>query len=385
MSVLPTDRDVRFGENAVAKLPAVVAELDAKRVLLVCGRHAFEASGAAGCLPELVKTAAVRRWSEFRANTDALDLIEGLRLVEEVQPDVVVGVGGGSAMDMAKLLCAYQGVTDEAKLHELIRAGGSVTDRSMGLVLAPTTSGSGSEATHFAVVYIGEDKFSIAGPAMLPDTMILDPALTMSATPYQKAASGIDAFAQALESLWSVGGDEASRGHAVAALAELVPALPEFVQTGSIESATRMAAGAHLAGRAIDVSKTTAAHAMSYGITKTYGLPHGHAVALTLQYFIEAHAAATEEMLQPGTSVQRHTDAVAAVLSALDADSPAQARRRFVELAEACGLSLDLVEHGITDRAKMAELTARVNVERMGNNPVVFTADSLTDLLSVDL
>lgn len=359
--------------------------LGAERVLLVCGRNAFEASGAAACLPELVKVAAVRRWSEFRANTDAADLIEGLRLVEELRPDAVVGIGGGSAMDMAKLLCAYQGITDEAKLHEAIRAGGSVVDRRMKLVLAPTTSGSGAEATHFAVVYIGEKKFSMAGPAMLPDTVILDPALTTSAAPYQRAASGIDAFAQAVESLWSAGGDDASRGFAVAALGELVPALPDFVGTGSIESATRMAVGSHLAGRAIDVSKTTAAHAMSYGITKTYGLPHGHAVALTLQYFIEAHAAAGVEALQPGVSAERHAEAMSVIVSALGADSAREARDRFVGLAADCGLSLNLAEFGITDRAKMAELTSRVNVERMGNNPVVFTADSLTDLLSVDL
>lgn len=385
MSVLPTDRDVRFAEHAIRQVPQVVEELGSRRVLLVCGRNAFEASGAAACLPDLVKVAAVRRWSEFRANTDAADLIEGLRLMEELQPDTVLGIGGGSAMDMAKLLTAYRGITDEDELHRTIRAGGAVTDRRVNLVLAPTTSGSGAEATHFAVVYIGDDKFSMAGPAMLPDTVLLDPALSRSATAYQRATSGIDALAQALESLWAAGGTDTSRDHAAAALAELVPALPEFVTTGSTESATRMAAGSHLAGRAIDISKTTAAHAMSYGITKGYGLPHGHAVALTLPYFIEAHASAAPESLQDKVSPQRHAEAMSRILRALGADSPQSARERFVELAEKCGLSVNPADSGITDRAKMADLTARVNVERLGNNPMVFTAESLTDLLSADL
>lgn len=383
--MLPPDRDVRYGDHSINEAARIVDKLDAKRVLLVCGKNAFEASGASGCLPELVKAASVRRWSEFRANTDALDLIEGLRLVEELRPDVILGIGGGSAMDMSKLLCAYQGITDEARLHEAIRANAAVTERSMNLVLAPTTSGSGSEATHFAVVYIGESKFSIAGPAMLPDTVILDPALTTSASPYQRAASGIDAVAQAMESLWSAGGDEDSREFAIAALNVLIPSFPEFARTGSEESARQMALGSHLAGRAIDVSKTTAAHAMSYGITKTYGLPHGHAVALTLQYFIGAHAEATAEQLQPGISADRHQAAMSTVLSALGADSPAAARERFVALAADAGLSLNLAEFGITDREKVADLASRVNVERMGNNPVKFTADTLAALLSRDV
>ncbi|MFD0558318.1 alcohol dehydrogenase class IV [Stackebrandtia endophytica] len=379
--MLPADRNIRFSDHAILETAQLAEELGVARVLLVCGKHAFVASGAAECLPELVRVAAVRRWSDFRANTDVVDLIDGLRLVEEFQPDLILGVGGGSAMDMAKLLCAYQGITDEDRLHEAIRDGAPVTDRRLKLVLSPTTSGSGSEATHFAVVYIGDQKYSIAGPAMLPDIVVLDPALTTSATPYQRATSGIDAVAQAVESLWSVGGTEASRGFAQQALAELIPALPDFVKTGSAESARQMALGSHLAGRAIDVSKTTAAHALSYGITKTYGLPHGHAVALTLGGFIAAHADATDDRLQTAISPQQHRDAMAKILAAWGADSAREARDGFHKLAEGIGLSMDLVQAGVTTRQQVAELVSKVNLERLGNNPVRFTREQLEDLV----
>jgi alcohol dehydrogenase class IV len=376
------DRDVRFGDDAILDTGKLVSELDGKRTLLVCGRHAFDASGASRALPELTKVSDVRRFSEFRANTDAADLIDGLRIIEEFQPDLVLGIGGGSAMDMAKLLCAYQGITDQERLHTAIRAGEAITTRDLKLVLSPTTSGSGSEATHFAVVYIGDAKYSIAGPAMLPDTVILDPKLTLSASPYQRATSGIDAVAQATESLWAAGATDKSRDFATEALRLLVPALPVFVNDGTTESAGTMAQGSHLAGRAIDISKTTAAHAMSYGITKAHQLPHGHAVALTLGAFIEAHAQATPDQLQPAVSPQAHAEAMTAVLAGFDAADGSHARARFTALADSIGLSLRPGDAGITSRADVAALTSRVNVERMGNNPVRFTVDGLTDLIA---
>src|SRR5690606_31263398 len=133
----------------------------------------------------------------------------------------------------------------------------AITERSLSMILAPTTSGSGSEATRFAVVYIGSDKHSIAGDAMLPDAVILDPVLTMSASPYQRATSGIDAVAQATESLWAAGADDTSRTFARDALRVLIPALPRFVDSADGQAAADMAEGSHLAGRAIDISRTT--------------------------------------------------------------------------------------------------------------------------------
>ena len=380
-----SDRDVRFGDDTILSAGDVVSQLGAQRVLLVCGKNAFGASGADRCLPGLEAVAQVRRWSDFRANTDSADLINGLRIVEEFAPDVVLGVGGGSAMDMAKLLCAFHTVTDEERLHKAIRSGDAVTSRSLKLVLSPTTSGSGSEATRFAVVYIGENKFSIAGSAMLPDTVILDPLLTISATAYQRATSGIDAFAQAIESLWASGGTDESRAFAKEAMGRIATALPQFVNDPSAASAGDMAHGSHLAGRAIDISRTTAAHALSYGFTKSYGVPHGHAVALTLGAFIEAHADAADSVLQDTVPADRHRAAMSIIMSTLNASTGVQAREAFTALADSIGLSLRLSDVGVTRIEQVEDLAARVNVERLGNNPVRYTAEQLTGMVAQGL
>jgi alcohol dehydrogenase len=361
---------ITYGVGAIAQTPEVVSSLGARRVLLVCGRRSFEVSGAASVLPALQRAVQLRRWSEFAANTDAGDLVRGLAVVDEFRPDLVLAVGGGSAMDTAKLLTGYAGITDPAKLHEAIRAGDRIPHREQALVLAPTTSGSGSEATHFAVVYIGDDKYSVAGDPLRPDAVILDPALSRSGSRYQKATSGIDAVAQAIESLWAVAATDRSRRWARHALRLLLPAIEPFVDTGEEPAARAMAIGSHLAGRAIDISRTTAAHALSYAITKRYGVSHGHAVGLTLGAFIEAHAAVPQ--LRPVM------DEIVDRLGGTDGGS---ARERFQALLERLGLASRLAEVGCTTSEQRRELAAAANVERMGNNPIRFDEAGLVALL----
>ena len=374
-------RDVRYGDGAVRRVPDVVAGLGARRVLLVCGGTSFDASGAASMLPDLERVATVHRWSGFAANTDAADLVRGLRIVEDFRPDLVLGVGGGSAMDMAKLLCAFPGVTDEDKLHHAIRAGDRITSRVPRLVLVPTTSGSGSEATHFAVVYIGDEKFSVAGPVLRPDVVVLDPSLTLSGSRYQRATSGIDAVAQAIESMWAVGATEASRRWARHALGLLLPAIETFVKEPDAGSARAMAIGSHLAGRAIDISKTTAAHALSYGITKRYGISHGHAVALSLGGFIEAHSDAETFRLRTEVDRARHEHIMAEVKRPLGAGSGAQAREHFNALLKRIGLIPVPLPAASDVAEECRRVVGAVNVERLSNNPIVFDESELAALV----
>jgi alcohol dehydrogenase len=371
---------VTFGPGTVERIPGLVADLGARRVLLVCGRRSFEASGAARILPALEEVAAVERWSDFAPNTDAADLARGLEVLGAFRPDLVLAVGGGSAMDMAKLLCAYAD-RDGGDVETSIRAGGRIDARDLGLVLVPTTSGSGAETTHFAVVYTGHEKHSIAGDGMRPDRIVLDPVLTLSGSAYQRATSGIDAVCQAIESLWATGATDTSRDDARAALDHLLDAIVGFVQDPDEDSARAMSLGSHLAGRAIDVSKTTAAHALSYGITKRHGVSHGHAVALTLGPFVEAHAEAGPEDLQDGVEPDAHRAVMDEVVSRLGASSGAGAASAFTDLLWRLDLEPALTAHGAIDDAERGALAEAVNTERLGNNPVRFDTDGLVEIL----
>ena len=371
------------GDGTIAELPDLVRDLGAHRVLLVCGRRSFEASGAARVLPALEEVSTVTCWSDFRPNSDAEDLSVGLEVLAASQPDLVVAVGGGTAMDLAKLLVAYAGL-DPDDLTTMIRRGEPIPSRGLGLILVPTTSGSGSEATHFAVVYIGAEKFSIAGPGLYADAVVLDPQLSLSGSPYQRATSGIDAIAQAIESLWASAADDRSRGFARQALDLLLPAIVPYVRTPvpDLAVARAMTLGAHHAGRAIDISRTTAPHALSYGLTKHHGLPHGHAVGLTLGACIAVHAAAGPEDLLAHVDPDEHAAAMVAILDRLGAEDAEEAHRRFDELMEQVGLAPGLERHGVVTVEQRAALAQGVNIERLGNNPVAFDTAGLEDLLA---
>jgi alcohol dehydrogenase len=376
-SAAPT---VAYGMGAIEETPRIAEQLGATRVLLVCGRTSFEASGAADMLSALERVADVHRWSDFQPNTDSADLKVGLGVLREHQPDLVLGIGGGSALDMAKLLVSFTEVEPEDVVAN-IEGGYKATSRPVRLVLAPTTSGSGAEATHFSVVYVGDDKHSIGGPAMRADAIVLDPSLTLSGSAYQRATSGIDAVAQAIESLWAVGATDRSRRFARHALRLLLPAIETYVNEPDESSARAMAIGSHLAGRAIDISKTTAAHALSYGITKRYGISHGHAVALTLGAFIEAHANAPSSRLQPGVEPTLHHAAVATVRRSLRSSDAADARERFTRLVEGIGLTSNLDDIAAITSADIGSLAGRVNPERLSNNPVIFDGPTIGALL----
>lgn len=372
---------VAYGDRSIRRLPTHIAALGAERVMLVCGGRSFEASGAASMMPDLERVAEVRRWSDFAPNTDSADLRNGLSLVRDFEPDLVLGVGGGSALDMAKLLCTFRDITDDRVL-DTISNGFKASSRRGRLVLVPTTSGSGAEATHFAVVYIGDNKFSIGGEGMRPDAIALDPTLAATGTAYQRATSGIDAVCQAIESLWAAGATDRSRHFARVALRLLMPAIEPFVNEPGPASARAMSIGSHFAGRAIDISRTTAAHALSYGITKTYGLSHGHAAALTLGAFLEIHADSSPDRLYSTIDPAAHAAAMTEIVAAVGATNGQQGRQRFESLLHRIGLDPSLTAAGATSPNSRERLAASVNTERLGNNPVAFTAAELADLVA---
>ena len=152
----------------------------------------------------------------FSINPKLNDAIRGCKIARENNVDFIIAVGGGSVLDIAKLIKALFRACD----YELETAIGQdkVIDPEIPIIAIPTTAGSGSEATHFAVVYVGEDKYSLASECLKPDAVILDGSLVTSGNKYLKICNGLDAMAQAIESYWAVGATDESRHYARSAL-----------------------------------------------------------------------------------------------------------------------------------------------------------------------
>jgi alcohol dehydrogenase class IV len=234
--------------------------------------------------------------------------------------------------------------------------------------------------THFATVYVGTTKHSVAGAALLPDRIVLDPALAMTGSRYQRASSGIDALAQGIESLWSVGGDARSRDDADAAIRLMMPTLLAFADAPDREAASAMARGSQRAGDAINRSRTTLPHALSYAITQQVGLPHGHAVAHTLPAILGNHLAASDDAIV-GVTPSEHRRTMERLVDALGASGPDDAVARVERLVRDLGLRDPATSGHAAIVARVDQLAASVDPVRMHNNPVRFTPDALRALV----
>jgi alcohol dehydrogenase len=371
---------VLFGSGAVSRLPRLLDRLGARRLFLVTGRSSFERCGAAGALAVALRGREVTgRFCEFSENPKFEDVLRGIELFRAAPPDAVVAVGGGSPLDMAKLVKGLAGQDADPMAVVLGRA--PVARPGCPLVAVPTTSGSGSEATHFAVVYVDRAKYSVASAGLRPDAAVVDPALTASLSPALTAVTGMDAFSQAVESFWSVNSTAESKALARRAIVLILQHLPAAVHTPTMGARRGMSKAAHLAGRAIDVTKTTGAHAMSYPLTSYFGVPHGHAVAITLGQWLVYNSQTTDEDVVDSRGAQYVRAAIAELVSLMGcADAPA-ASRRIEALVASVGLETRLGALGITAAKALEVVVPNVNAERIVNNPRAISTAGLSRLL----
>jgi alcohol dehydrogenase len=283
---------VRIGPGVLRELPEVLGP--ARRVLVVHGLRSYRAGAAASAVGSL--DAEVRSFAGVRPNPEIEQVRQAVALAREYAPDVVVGIGGGSAMDVAKCVAVLTGCADDPAAY-LLQPSSLPERRTTTLIQVPTISGSGSELTSFATVYIGHRKFSLDHPSALADHVLIDPDLAATVPVSTAAASGLDALAQAVESAWAVAATPESRELAVRALRTLAPVLHAATSRATFADPglrAELARGAAFAGAAINISRTTAAHALSYALTAEHGVVHGAAVGLHLRWLI-AHNAAAED------------------------------------------------------------------------------------------
>ena len=282
--------------------------------------------------------------------------------------DAIIAIGGGSVIDFAKL---YRASLDNDISLDAYFAVKSILIRKTPLVAIPTTAGTGSESTRFAVVYLNGEKYSLDDASVMPDYALVDGELMAHAPGYQKASCGMDAFAQAMEGYWSKGATPESDSYALRAIELCRDNLVRFVNTTDIEAAQNMAEASNLAGRCISISRTTAAHALSYKITQWHRIPHGHAVALSLPGLADFHLLHAE----PNSLLHQKMQEIAILLHLGSDDF----RQYFHKLYASISLSYNLSELGISHVETIAE---SCNVERLGNNPLPLNSTDLVGLFS---
>lgn len=342
-----------LGKNSIKEIVPLLKRHDAKHVFLVRGKGSYVACGA----EEVIKNALTiadcdyTEFYEFSENPKCEDVEKGIELLKNSKADFIIAVGGGSVMDMAKLIrffCCYKGdITGKSFKKEGLL---------FPLIALPTTAGTGAEATHFAVVYKEKVKYSAEHDDMLPDYAIVYPPFTYGNSKYLTACTGFDALAQAIEAFWNLNATEESDVYAEKAIRILWPNLPKVVNNPAEDLRDIVSEGSYWAGRAINITKTTAPHAFSYPFTTHYGYPHGHAVALTFPYFFELNC----------SKKNKDRYRVEKLLNMLVLDYKVSLFDRMNSYVASLGLS----RHDDIDVDKKI-IISQINVERLKNNPVL--------------
>jgi len=344
-----------------------------RRVLIVHGKNSFARNSLRddilSSLHEAKCVEEIHFFSDFSSNPSFDCLQNALEQFRPLSFDGIIGAGGGSVMDMAKLIrffLCFSGDIEHSSYEVLNNA-------PIHLICVPTTAGTGAEATQFAVVYKNGTKYSVDHTGVLPDLAIVVPKYTYGNPAYLTACSGFDALAQAIESVWSLSATEESLEYAQQAIALIYHALPVAVKTNKTDARDALAQGAWLAGKAINITRTTAPHAYSYVFTSKYNLPHGHAVALTFPFFVNWNIQRLD-LLNDGVSLNVYTERIALLRKLLSlTDDPGQ---QFLSYLADIRLVPDIPYNVDIDL-----ILNSVNVDRLKNNPVKVNSNELKKYL----
>ena len=358
------DQRIFEGTSAWGDFAELLTVRNVRRAFLVCGNTTWKKSGVADHI-EALRDAGIefRRFAAFEPNPRIETTEVAFAECRAFAPDLLLAIGGGSAIDVAK------GVLD-IWLRE-------VPDAAPLFAAIPTTAGTGSESTRFSVLYRNGKKLSLDTPALRPAVALLDASLTTGLPPYQTAVTGLDAIAQAIEALWAVRSTPDSDAFAQEALTLLLPAIEAAVKTGNEFARACMLRGANLAGRAIDITRTTAAHAFSYAFTTAHGIPHGHAVWLSLPAVARYNAAVTDADCQDprGAAFVRERLTLVARRVTGSGD-PAALPGALRAISAGIGVENDPFKLGVADAAELRALFSQANLERMANNPRALDMDA---------
>jgi alcohol dehydrogenase len=305
----------------------------------------------AGCM--------VRVWSEAKQEPTIRDFEAALAVGRETRADAVVGFGGGSAMDVAKLVAAF--LASPQSVYDAFGVG-KLQSRSIHLVCIPTTSGTGSEVSPIAILLDEADelKKGVVSPHLVPDAAYVDPSLAVTMPPAVTAATGIDAFTHCLEAFANRVAHPIVDNYALEGMRLISGNLARAIENGTdIEARTCVSLGSLYGGLCLGPVNTAAIHALSYPLGGEFHVAHGVANAVLLPHVLEFNLPAAPK---------RYAE-VAIALGAPPGGTDEQLARRGLdlvrELLHKCGLPSRLSQFGIGATSIEHMARAAMTVQRL--------------------
>jgi alcohol dehydrogenase class IV len=357
-------KKIVFGSGAFASLAQYLTEIRGKCPLIVLDKNFAET----GFREKLSRTLAGVDFHLFDQTEPEprLELAdEGAKLALKKKCDSVIGIGGGSAMDVAKAVAAL--AANKGKAVDYLGLN-KVPGPGLPTIMVPTTAGTGSEVT-FTAVFIRKNlkkKEGMNSPYLYPDLALLDPELTLTLPPGPTATTGLDALCHAIESYTSINASPMSEVMSLEAIRLISENLRTCVHNGgNLEARENMLLGSLYAGLGLANAGVTAVHSLSYPLGGKYGIPHGLANTIMLLPVMAFNLPAALEKFT----------IIAEVMGEMTEDLPLReaaylALDAVEALIEDCGIEAELSDFGITEEdfpelAKVAMTVARP----LENNP----------------
>ena len=359
-----------WDSHCIKNLKENIKELNAGKILLIKWSETALQNEAGKELQEALSDCEVTELIFEKSNPDIHDLYKLYQNKRQNKPELIIAVGGGSVLDIAKSLAA---VLDKeyATVEELREA---IMQKNTGRpycpwVGIPTTAGTGSEVTCWATIWDGEkgSKLSLEDKRNYAYAAFIEPEFTMSMPMKLVVSSALDAVAHATESYWAKAHNLVSGMYALKAISMIMTNLEKLMEDPKKEYYLAMAEASMLAGRAFSNTKTTACHSISYPLTLHYGIPHGVAVSMLLPALL----CINESKIQ-----QKEL-----LLDAYGAGTMEEAGQRIIHLLDKAGISYKLSDWKVK-REELDGIAANCFTKgRMENNPVDLSKEDVIMIL----
>lgn len=336
---------IYFGTDKINQLPEIINELGLKRGVLVCS-NTLRKNGVADKIIENCNGVIVAVFSDIRPNPTTDNVNECVKVLRENNADFAVALGGGSPMDCCKAACAIAKGDD---IIESYHTGGKPINANevIPMLAVATTSGTGSEITNISVLTDLKKnvKSTMNDALMYPKAAIVDPRLTLSVPPKVTASTGLDVLSHALESFWSILHQPICEACAVYATRLVFKWLYKaYCEPENLMAREKMAEASIIAGVAFSNPRTAGSHACSFPLTNLYGVPHGEACAMTLDYFTRFNAEAENGRLHDFARDCGFSDAY-------------QMADAITDLKRKMGMAMTLTEIGVKTEEEIETLT----------------------------
>ena len=328
---------VIFGAGQLSALTTIIGELagNKARVFLVTGRRNLRAQGVVERVVNSIGATRLTLFDQVTPFPSPQLVVTALGACRESSPDVVVAIGGGSVLDVGKIVSVL--MSHQGTLQEYVSGESEVNHAGIPFIAVPTTSGSSSEVTSGAAVWDWEAKraTNLNHPMMFPEVAIVDPELALSMPSALAAVTGMDAFTSAFESYWSTESEPIADALDLAVIRLFSANLENSCIQGDLESRSWCSLAATMSGVAYSNSHPNACHGIGTPLSLFWDVPHGQAVGITLAALLRWTAPAIPVKLP-------------ALWDALGVKSLDEAQERIDDIMQNCGLKTKLRDLGVT-------------------------------------